>query len=261
MNVAQTKKKAVAIQPAPVQDQSQHPGQLIKLAIEQGADIERLERLMDLQERFNRDQALKAFNSAMAEFKKNPPVILKNAHVHYKKKDGSITEYDHTTLDNICKAIDEALSAVGIAYRWRTGQAENGDVQVTCILTHSLGHQEETMLFSAPDDSGGKNKIQAIGSAVTYLQRYTLLSATGCAVGGMDNDAAPAPEKTISKQLVKNLKQLIKDVGADEKLFLDWLETMFKTRQLNGLTSDQFDSAIAMLNAKKKSTTKKKETA
>jgi hypothetical protein len=43
--------------------------------------------------------------------------------------------------------------------------------------------------------SGSKNAIQAIGSAVTYLQRYTLLSATGLAAKNGDNDGADASPK------------------------------------------------------------------
>ena len=44
---------------------------------------------------------------------------------------------------------------------------------------------------SLPDTSGSKNSIQAISSAVTYLQRYTLLAATGLStseLGNLDND-------------------------------------------------------------------------
>jgi hypothetical protein len=43
--------------------------------------------------------------------------------------------------------------------------------------------------MSAPDDqSGGKNAIQARGSTVTYLQRYTLLSAFGLVAADEDDD-------------------------------------------------------------------------
>jgi hypothetical protein len=41
---------------------------------------------------------------------------------------------------------------------------------------------------SGPDDSGGKNKIQAIASAKSYLERYTLLAITGLATKDMDDD-------------------------------------------------------------------------
>lgn len=61
-------------------------------------------------------------------------------------------------------------------------------IRVTCVLTHSRGHSERVWLQAARDDSGNKNSIQAVGSTVTYLQRYTLLAATGMAVQDQRDD-------------------------------------------------------------------------
>ena len=59
-----------------------------------------------------------------------------------------------------------------------------------------MGHSESTTLQSPPDASGGKNSIQAIGSAVTYLSRYTLLAITGLATGENEDDGQGyEPEK------------------------------------------------------------------
>jgi len=38
------------------------------------------------------------------------------------------------------------------------------------------------------DSSGNKNEIQARGSAITYLQRYTLIAALGISTADEDND-------------------------------------------------------------------------
>jgi hypothetical protein len=51
-------------------------------------------------------------------------------------------------------------------------------------------------LTSGPDTSGSKNPIQALGSAVSYLQRYTLLSLAGLATEDQDDDGATAEKKT-----------------------------------------------------------------
>jgi hypothetical protein len=59
-----------------------------------------------------------------------------------------------------------------------------------------MGHSEEgAVLEGAPDTSGSKNSIQAVGSTVSYLERYTLLAATGLAAKDQDDDGrggAPA---------------------------------------------------------------------
>lgn len=168
-----------------------NPLQLLDKAMDKGLDADTLGKFMSLYERWDSDQQRKAFVEAMNKFKANPPEILKNKHVTYGSGEKA-TSYDHATLDHVVKATGEALSKHGISHRWKTKQTE-GRIQVTCILTHEAGHSEETTLESAPDQSGGKNSIQAIGSAVTYLQRYTLLAATGLAAANQDDDGAHAP--------------------------------------------------------------------
>lgn len=157
------------------------PMQLIQMAVQQGADVERLEKLLDLQLRWEANEARKLFVVAMNAFKAAPPTITKNRHVTYKEVD-----YWHATLDNVVDSIGAAMSKHGISHRWKTGQVD-GKISVTCVLTHEAGHSEETTLTAGADVTGSKNAIQAIASTVRYLQRYTLLSATGLAEKGDDD--------------------------------------------------------------------------
>lgn len=164
------------------------PMALIERAMASGASMEQLEKLLDLQERWEKNEARKAFAAAMVEFKKEPITINKNKGVAFDSRDGSSrTEYRHATLDHVCEEIVTALNKHGIAHSWKP-ETVDGKVRVTCILRHSLGHEESVMLDAPPDDSGKKNKIQAVGSTITYLERYSLLAVTGLAVKGQDDD-------------------------------------------------------------------------
>lgn len=227
------------------------PPQMMQLAIERGADIDQLERLMDLQQRWEEKEAKKSFSRALAAFKANPPKIVKDAQVDFTSKNtGERTSYDHATLGNVCNAIGGALSDHGLSYRWETIQ-EDGDITVTCILSHEDGHSESTPLTAAPDNSGKKNSIQAIGSTVTYLQRYTLLSATGMAVMGMDDDGrgGSEPIEKIEQWQVDNIKQLVIDAGVDSGVFDNWMKTVLKVECIEDLTADLFDRAVNKLEA------------
>jgi hypothetical protein len=170
---------------------------MLSMAVAQGADLDRLQKLMDLQERWEANQARKAYAEAMNAFKANPPHILKNKDVSFGN-----THYKHATHDEVTNKVTEALAKHGLSHRWNV---EQGDlIKVTCTITHVLGHFESVSMQSLPDTSGSKNSIQAISSAVTYLQRYTLLAATGLStseLGNLDNDGRgagpvlpPAPE-------------------------------------------------------------------
>ncbi len=142
--------------------------------------------LLDAQLKYEANEARKAYAEAMAAFKEDPPQIIKDRTVGYEAKSGTVG-YSHASLGNVTTCINKALSAHGLTASWETGQVD-GKVRVTCHITHVLGHRESTFLDAAPDGSGSKNPIQAIGSTVTYLQRYTLLALTGLATCDQDDD-------------------------------------------------------------------------
>ena len=226
------------------------PAQMLQTALERGASIEQMQQLIELHERMEATQARKAYVAAMAEFKANPPEILKDKHVSFTTQKGK-TEYDHATLGAVCTAIVKGLGTVGISHSWQTAQQDNR-IKVKCVLTHSQGHSEMVELHSAPDDSGGKNSIQAIGSAITYLQRYTLLAATGLAALDQDDDGAvTGPAATgayfITEKQIADLMALADEVGANRAQFLRFM----KVTQLAEIPATQYSVAVAGLESKR----------
>lgn len=171
------------------------PAYLLQLAVQQGADLDRLEKLMALQERWEANEARKAFVDALTAFKAEPITIDKRKHVQFENRSGDVTSYNHAELSDVTDAICPALAKHGLSHRWNVLQAD-GRITVECILTHALGHAERIAMSAPPDASGGKNTIQQIASTVTYLQRYTLLAITGVATKGQDDDGRGAQPQT-----------------------------------------------------------------
>jgi len=180
------------------------PAEIAANILKFGGNLEGLEKLMALQERHEANEARKAYHAAMAEFKKNPPEVLKSKKVSYKTSSGQ-TEYSHADLGEASIAIAEALAKHDLNATWRQKQDTNG-ITITCTLTHKLGHSESTSLTAPPDNSGGKNTIQAISSTNSYLERYTLFAITGLAPKGIDDDGrgseAKQPEKKSEKKTI-----------------------------------------------------------
>lgn len=191
------------------------PAELLQMAVSQKADIEKLTKLMDLQERWEKNEARKAFVAAMKQFKTNPPEIVKNKLVEFETSKGK-TSYRHATLDSICDVLTKALSDVGISHSWKVSQ-DKEFITVACVLTHEMGHSEETQLMGLPDSSGGKNPIQAVGSTVTYLQRYSMLAACGLAASNDTDGVAPERSEGDTAKLDEYLRQ-ITEVETQEDL-------------------------------------------
>ena len=221
------------------------PAALLQMAVSQGADLAKLEKLMDLQERWEANEARKAYALAMAAFKAEDLTIRKNKRVHFTSQKGT-TDYKHATLDNVVAVVAAGLAKHGLMHTWRTEQT-NGKIRVTCIITHEKGHCEETSLECGADDSGNKNSIQAIGSAVSYLQRYTLLAATGTATGEDDDgQAAQRPIAKITEAQALDLETLVSDTKSDKDAFLRY----FKIGAFADLPASKFAQAVAMLKKK-----------
>ncbi len=208
------------------------PMQLLQIAMDKGADLDRLEKLMDMQDRWEKNEARKEYVAAMAGFKADPPQIIKNMHISYTTDKGT-TAYDSASLDQVSGVIGKALAEHGISHRWHTDQPGNGQITVTCILTHDKGHSESTSLSASPDQSGGKNNIQAVGSTITYLQRYTLLAATGMAAKGQDDDGRTSEgAKTLDENQIEHvealLQGLIERAPTNEAKFYDYISKVAK---------------------------------
>ena len=167
------------------------PMAMLQMAVSKGADLEQLKQLMDLQERWEKNEARKAYVSAITAFKSNPPRIIKDKAVSFGSGKSA---YKHATLDHASEQIGASLAEHGISHRWDVEQLDGGIIRVTCILTHIQGHSERVPMQATPDTSGSKNSIQAIGSTTSYLQRYTLFAATGLAAKDQDDDGRGGSE-------------------------------------------------------------------
>lgn len=221
------------------------PLAMIDRAIASGATPETLEKLLALQERWEASQARAEFDEAIAAAKAEIKPVIKNQKAAFDTSKGR-TEYAYEDLAAVADAVDPILTQHGLSYRYQS-KVDGMMVTVSCILSHRRGHREETTLTAGNDTSGSKNAIQAIGSTVTYLQRYTLKLALGLAAtkdtdGHIDGDGP----KLIDDAQFRYLSDLIEKASADTSKMLAYL----KAEALETLTQAQYKTAEAMLRKK-----------
>lgn len=234
---------AVALQPiseiAPLTPIT--PMAMLATAIEKGMAPETIEKLMALAERFDATQARKAFDEAMSAAKAEIPVIKKNRHVGFEsKRTGDRTDYAYEDLGEIARTIDPILSRHGLSYRFRATSNINEPVAVTCIVSHRLGHSEENTLHAGRDESGNKNSIQAVGSTITFLQRYTLKAALGLAAA-KDDDGKQA-DQTVALITVEQADELMALLTETKSNAAAFLKTI-KLENLSDIRADKFEAA------------------
>lgn len=222
---------------------TQSTSDLIKLAIEGKSDLAQLKELLALKKDYEANEARKSYHKAMADFKANPPTIEKDKAVSFNQ-----TKYNYATLANVTKKIGSALSSHGLSASWSTKQ--NGSISVTCRITHVSGHSEETTLSADADKSGSKNSIQALGSTISYLERYTLLALTGLATEDMDDggQASEAIVEYITDKQKGQILDYINDLKCDMPGFLKFMGI----ETLEAMPVAMFNKAINALEAKRK---------
>lgn len=210
-------------------------------------DIEKFERLLAIKERIESKDAQRAFNEAVAAARGAIPPIAKNKLVNFTSAKGT-TNYRHEDFAEVARTIDPHMAANGLSYRFRAEQSGQ-KIKVTCILSHAMGHSEETTLEAAEDHTGNKNSIQAIGSVATYLQRYTIKLALGLAAGADDDGKAVTSSQTITEEQAEKIKAALDRTEGDLPRFCAY----YRLDKLTDLPASKFSEAMSVIeNAAKK---------
>lgn len=185
-----------------------HP--LVAMAQKQNGeiDVDTLRELMTLQREYESGESKKAFTRAMVALKAEMPSVLsKDKKVGFDSKDKTQrVKYSHTTLGHAITEITPHLAAHGFSLTWSADNTNPNQIKTTCRISHCDGHYEEMTLAASPDNSGNKNSIQAIGSTVTYLQRYSALALLGIATEDMKDCDDESPKESVD--ISRNLKAI-----------------------------------------------------
>ncbi len=220
------------------------PAAVVQMALSKDLDLDRVEKMLELQEKWEKREAEKAFTKAMTKFKENAPVITKD-------KENSQYRSHYTTIGNLVNTSLPKMSICGLSHKWEIDQDDN-TIKVTCVITHEMGHKERTSFKAPPDTTGQKNAIQQIKSTITYLKSATFESAMGLASTDANcdddgNGANPAPTYINAEQKGKIL-DMVAHTGANINGFLKFL----KAESIENIPEKLFEHAIQALKAKEK---------
>jgi len=150
-----------------------------RLCRDPSVDVDKLQRLMDMQERVIKRDAEAAFSAALSEMQCELPSI--------GERGNAAGRYTYALWEDINQGIKPVLHKHGFAISFRTDFSEG--ISVTAVLSHRNGHSERTTIKLPADPSGGKNAVQAVASSVSYGKRYTAAALLNLTSHGEDDDA------------------------------------------------------------------------
>lgn len=162
-----------------------------RLARDPLVDVDKMERLIAMQERILRYNAEAAYHAAMNLAQKEMRPVAADAW-------NPQTKSKYASYEALDLALRPIYTKHGFSLSFNTADAPLPDyVRVLCKSTHLGGHTEPHVLDMPADGKGAKGgdvmtKTHATGSALSYGQRYLLKMIFNIAVGEDDDDGNKA---------------------------------------------------------------------
>jgi hypothetical protein len=221
-----------------------------RAARDPNVDIDKMERLLQMQERIQARDAKTAYTVALAEMQPLLPIIDRKGRIIVKDK--ATKEITQSTgfakWEDISMAITPILSQNGFSLTFENGLADDGRITTTAVLAHRAGHEGRNTVTLAHDSSGSKNAVQAVGSSMSYGKRYSACGLLNIVTQGEDDDGQKAGDPaTVDDTQLARLTALASEVEADVRKFCQYL----KIDSLRDLPANRFNEAIDKLRAKK----------
>lgn len=135
-------------------------------------DVDKLEKLIALQERAMQKEAEIAFNQAMTRLQKKLPAITKKGKIEFTDKKGTDRQTPFAKYEDIFLVIGPLLQAEGFHLSFNSTWNSGDGVIISGTLHHNKGHFTKSEMRLPLDTSGSKNNLQAMGSTLSYGKRY-----------------------------------------------------------------------------------------
>jgi hypothetical protein len=216
-----------------------------RLATRPDLNIDVFERLLNARRQEEDRAAERAFNAAISAAKGELSPVIKTREVNFTGKSGTRTQYKYEQFADVARVVDPVFAKHGLSYRFDVDQTLE-QVKVTCILSHSDGYSDKTKLEAKVDPGAtGMSLVQALGSSLTYLQRYSLRAAIGLAASVDDDGLATggsSPRITIDQ--ANDLQRVIDETGRSATTLL----RLVGVNEIADMNLDQFKRAKEVLD-------------
>ncbi|MFN4296757.1 MAG: ERF family protein [Brevundimonas sp.] len=217
-----------------------------RAATNPNVDIDKMERLLEMQERIMARDAKAAYAAALAAMAPALPVISERGKISTDK--GKTVQSTYALWEDVNDAIKPVLATHGFALSFRTGRQE-GQITVTGVLSHREGHSEETTITLPHDSSGSKNAVQAVGSSTSYGKRYTAGLLLNLTSRGEDDDGQSGGSGAVITDTQANeIRDLIQSTGSKIGPFLEYIGAS----SVADIPAAKYQPAIAALRQKAK---------
>lgn len=230
------------------------PVNLVQLAIDRGVAADQLEKLVALAERTADRQAEIEFAESKVRFQAEVPPIKKVRKVGSAKK----LSFKYAGYDDVIKTIQPYLTKNRISISFNTEESKTDrqdSLAVVCRIRVGSYYEDTRFVCPIPKELTVTG-TQKVGAALQYAKRYALGAALGLVFADEDDESTLLSntggdddiEVIINDEQVKEVEQLIKDVGADRVAIL----AHYKINKLEEMNEPSYRNLKSNLEPRRK---------
>lgn len=196
--------------------ESKSPAEIITAVMASGATPDQLEKMLSMQERWEANEARKAYAMAFSQAQKKIGVVVKT-------KTNKQTNSKYADLKDIIEMAKPVYTENGFSVIFYEGKTEQAEcIRVCADVLHELGHKE-SFFYDVPLDGVGikgnanMTKIHGKASSTSYGQRYLMCMIWNIPTGDDDGNAGGKKETPITEEEMNILNDWMLSANRSEQ--------------------------------------------
>lgn len=186
--------------------------------------------------------------AALAKAQSSMPIASKDS-------DNPFFKSKYADFAEVIRVSRPSLAANGLTVLQRVITLQDGSQALHTVLGHSSGQYIDSLMRINPP----KNDVQAIGSYITYLKRYSYAALVGVCSGDEDDDGEAAMQRrgsnmvhdyfdgnTITQEQLQSLTGALSSLTDGKELERN-ITVFNKVSSLKELTQEQYPKVLAYL--------------
>jgi ERF superfamily len=218
------------------------PATLIELAVRQGADIEKLKMLMELQLQWEKNEAHKAYAADYVRMKPHLPKVI-------RRKTNTQTNSKYAPLEDINAEVDPILAEYGFGTGAKIVEQNETSVTIEAEVWHKGNHVERNRIVMPLDRTGiagtvNKTGPWALSSSVQYGKRVAICAILNLSTGD-DVDGNQDSESGVAQDVLQERLEWIENCRD-----LEELQRIFKAAYKLAYDAKDQPAQAALMKAK-----------
>lgn len=215
---------------------------IARAAADPSVDVDKMHELLKLQDSIMKRQAEAEFNQAMADATGEIQRVAKMG-----KVDTGKGKYSFARWEDMDRMLRPVMQKFGFSLSFDAQERQGGGLMITGTIRHRSGHSQTASMPLPVDEGPGRNKLQAMGSTLSYGKRYCAEMLFNIVRENADDDGVQGFVRTVDAAQAKAIQDMVAEIGMP---LADVLRH-FGANSIQELPANQFARIVNSLNKRR----------